>query len=959
MSKKYKKIAYSFVMADLLHYGHIKLLKTARKNADYHICGLISDEICHIWQGINICNYKERKAVIESLTFVDKVMKQDSMDPTENIKIIRKKYPGSQIIVIHGDDWKTIPGREFIESIGARIIQPEYYAQLSRDVIIKKFRESTPYHPLKHEYFTREFNVGNIVQFSQQSTNKLISTKANTLKTFKSLLKLSKIEKLFICTVKDFKAYPNDIIDSIKRQFKRNIIVRSSCFNEDGYNVSNAGCFESISNIDSQNTNKIENALNTVIKSYEKAYYSNPHNQLLVQNQTTDVIRSGVIFTRNLGNNSPYYIVNYDETGKTNTVTSGEESKCAWLHKNGNISHYPKKWQKLINVTREIENKLPGMILDIEFAEKRNGDIIIYQIRPLAANVRCEEFDDKSFKSTIKDNIEKYRNNPERINNSRAFLSDMAFWNPSEIIGDNPHPLDYSIYRELITMKAWNTGITWLGYSYVDHNLMEKYGNKPYINLDYAFHSLIPEVLKKDLKHKLVKYYKRKLKNDLTAHDKIEFEIALSCYDFETDDKLLELASSSFSNHEIKEISRALQLITISIIRNYRTTLKNYRNDLKRLKTKTERIIARSQNKRDYKLYISCVLSILQSICELGTPQFSAIARIAFISKAICKSLVIKGYYSASEMNSFMESISTVATEFDKDFYRYASCIMNRKEFLGKYGHLRAGTYDIRALRYDQMDFSCISIKNEDRFTKVSGTKKNLDKDRLENILKDSVFSSITPDDFLFFLKSSIEQREYFKFEFTRSLSNAIELLVKAGDILGFSRNELSYLDLEIIKSINFYSDRYNLTDAWKKWIEINMNAHSDNALLVFPPVIRSEVDFEVIILQSARPNFIGESTVVGEVVDLDSGKPEDLTTKIILLTKADPGFDWIFTKGIKGLITKYGGAASHMAIRCAEFNVPAAIGCGEQIYKKVSQWEKIEINCKTKMIKPFFNYNA
>ena len=31
--------------------------------------------------------------------------------------------------------------------------------------------------------------------------------------------------------------------------------------------------------------------------------------------------------------------------------------------------------------------------------------------------------------------------------------------------------------------------------------------------------------------------------------------------------------------------------------------------------------------------------------------------------------------------------------------------------------------------------------------------------------------------------------------------------------------------------------------------------------------------------------------------------------------------------KKIKGLITKYGGVNSHMAIRCAELSVPAAIG--------------------------------
>ena len=40
-----------------------------------------------------------------------------------------------------------------------------------------------------------------------------------------------------------------------------------------------------------------------------------------------------------------------------------------------------------------------------------------------------------------------------------------------------------------------------------------------------------------------------------------------------------------------------------------------------------------------------------------------------------------------------------------------------------------------------------------------------------------------------------------------------------------------------------------------------------------------------------------------------------DVQDKIVVLPKADPGYDWIFAKGIKGFITKYGGVASHMEI--------------------------------------------
>ena len=51
------------------------------------------------------------------------------------------------------------------------------------------------------------------------------------------------------------------------------------------------------------------------------------------------------------------------------------------------------------------------------------------------------------------------------------------------------------------------------------------------------------------------------------------------------------------------------------------------------------------------------------------------------------------------------------------------------------------------------------------------------------------------------------------------------------------------------------------------------------------------------------------------------------------------------------GLITKYGGVASHMAIRCAELGLPAAIGCGEIWYNKLKNSHKINLNCKDKDI--------
>ena len=70
-----------------------------------------------------------------------------------------------------------------------------------------------------------------------------------------------------------------------------------------------------------------------------------------------------------------------------------------------------------------------------------------------------------------------------------------------------------------------------------------------------------------------------------------------------------------------------------------------------------------------------------------------------------------------------------------------------------------------------------------------------------------------------------------------------------------------------------------------------------------------------------------------------------------MLIENADPGFDWIFGHQIAGLITKYGGVNSHMAIRCAEFGIPAAIGCGEQRFERLVNVDMILLDSSSSII--------
>jgi phosphoenolpyruvate-protein kinase (PTS system EI component) len=70
-----------------------------------------------------------------------------------------------------------------------------------------------------------------------------------------------------------------------------------------------------------------------------------------------------------------------------------------------------------------------------------------------------------------------------------------------------------------------------------------------------------------------------------------------------------------------------------------------------------------------------------------------------------------------------------------------------------------------------------------------------------------------------------------------------------------------------------------------------------------------------------------------------------------VLIENADPGFDWLFNLNIKGLITRFGGANSHMAIRCNELDIPAAIGVGDKIFYDLKNANHVLLDCVLKKI--------
>ena len=122
------------------------------------------------------------------------------------------------------------------------------------------------------------------------------------------------------------------------------------------------------------------------------------------------------------------------------------------------------------------------------------------------------------------------------------------------------------------------------------------------------------------------------------------------------------------------------------------------------------------------------------------------------------------------------------------------------------------------------------------------------------------------------------------------------------------------------------------------------------NNSIKLPYLLTNKSDFFIASILLSKPNFITKKIVRSKLMIINS-KKDKISNKIVLIENADPGYDWIFSKKIKGLITKFGGVNSHMSIRCEELNIPAAIGVGEDNYNNIKNFSKIILNCQNQKI--------
>lgn len=136
MEKK-KVIGYTTGVFDMFHIGHLNILKRAKEQCDYLIVGVSTDELCKSYKKKEpIIPYEERKAIIEAIKYVDKVVPQT--DRNKFAAWERIKFD----VMFVGDDWKNSPLFTELENkfnnVGVKIVFFPYTKTTSSTILREK-----------------------------------------------------------------------------------------------------------------------------------------------------------------------------------------------------------------------------------------------------------------------------------------------------------------------------------------------------------------------------------------------------------------------------------------------------------------------------------------------------------------------------------------------------------------------------------------------------------------------------------------------------------------------------------------------------------------------------------------------------------------------------------------------------------------------------------------------------
>ena len=720
------------------------------------------------------------------------------------------------------------------------------------------------------------------------------------------------------------------------------VIVRSAAQEEDSDPALFPGAFRSTPDVEPTDTTSLRNAIEGVIASYERyptAKRAGDHNEVIVQQQLVNVRCAGVMDTGGPG--GLYVIVQFDDrSGRTDQVTRGLVGERAALARDEMT--LPQPWGELRDAAVAVEAALGRRVL-IEFALTSDGQVHVFQARPYR-----EANGAGPAPEVMRRARDLHLGARARVVTDPGPWSDMADWNPAELLGDRPRPLAISLYRYLVTDSAWITGRASLGYRGVEpKHLVESICGKPYVNVRRSFLSLTPSALSPVLAERILGDRIEFLRSRPELHDKVELAVLFTISDPCKPPRTNGLLHRGFGAAEVSELNDQLRVLTGRSVNQWRAVAERdeaLTSDLLRWREEHAGVAASASGRN----LVDFISTAMLRCKDSGVVPFARQARQAFIARDLLDRLVAGAVLDPAWLDGWWRSVDGVTREVVKALGLVASGSLSRDVFNVTFGHLRQRTFDIECPRYAALEHLPRPMSQVDEQWN-SPRLDAADDLRMAMALSDAGVE-LSTSEFLAFARYAVTAREQTKFGFTAVLSDIIEAAARLAAEAGLSREDISFVAAEDLLAAMSTADAlasggYRLRERSEQQ-RVEWYASNEVEL---PEIVFSELDLRVVRSRRARPNFITTECVIAEVAVLGhsfSNEDLDLAGKIVVVEAADPGLDWLFTQGIAGLVTKYGGALSHVAVRCRELGVPAAIGCGDLIYSVVLKARLLCLDC-------------
>lgn len=142
MKERYNmKTVYLVMSADIIHHGHINIIKEAKKLGEVTV-GILTDEVIASYRRLPLLSFEERKTIIENIDGVDTVIVQDTLDYMKNLNKLKPDY------VVHGDDWREGSQKKIRERVikglkqwNGKLVEVEYTKGISISKLNEKLQE--------------------------------------------------------------------------------------------------------------------------------------------------------------------------------------------------------------------------------------------------------------------------------------------------------------------------------------------------------------------------------------------------------------------------------------------------------------------------------------------------------------------------------------------------------------------------------------------------------------------------------------------------------------------------------------------------------------------------------------------------------------------------------------------------------------------------------------------------